>query len=206
MEFSAKSGAIVSGAVALFLSLSLAPIAAGQHVVEVRGADTKYRFADWNYTGPAGSVVDVFYVGVPGSNELNVGAGWAFKKGAFVVTPLAYAVAGKEDGQLGLKLALLVAADRGGWKLAAFLADYIPASGDVESYVVLDTLDFTRAIGKRWELGVQAGFFRTGDAWNPQIGPLVKFNDRLGAWAASYRFGPDNEFRVGRVLVLPSKW
>jgi hypothetical protein len=99
-----------------------------------------------------------------GDNELNVGAGWAFKKGAFVVTPLAYAVAGKEDGQLGLKLELLVAADRGGWKLAAFLADYIPRSGDVESYVVLDTLDFTRAIGTRWELGVQTGFFKTGDA------------------------------------------
>ena len=194
----------VAGASVVLVSLLFVPGAFAQHVVEVRGADTKYRFADWNYTGPTGGVVDVFYVGVPGSNELNVGAGWAFRKGAFVVTPLACAVAGKEDGQLGVKLALLVAADRDGWKLAAFLADYIPAAGDVESYVVLDTLDFTRAIGKRWEVGVQAGFFKTGDAWNQQIGPLVKFNDRLGAWAASYRFGPDNEFRVGRILVLPS--
>jgi hypothetical protein len=196
---------VISGASVLLLGLLLVPRAFGQHVVEVRGADTKYRFADWNYTFPNGPVMDVFYVGVPGSNEVNAGGGYAFKRGGLVVTPLVYGVIGMEGAQSGVKVALLVSVDKAGWKLLSFLGDYLPISGEVESYLVLDTLDFTRAIGKRWELGVQAGFFKTGDAWNPQIGPLVKFNDRLGAWAASYRFGPDNEFRVGRVLVLPSK-
>jgi hypothetical protein len=206
MEFSVKSRASVSGAAALFLSVSLAPIAAGQHVVEVRGADTKYRFADWNYTFRKGPVMDVFYVGVPGSNEVNAGGGYAFKRGGLVVTPLVCGVIGMEGARGGVKVALLISVDKAGWKLLSFLGDYLPISGAVESYLVLDTLDFTRAIGRRWELGVQAGFSKIGDAWNPQIGPLVKFNDRLGAWAASYRFGPNNEFRVGRVRVLPSKW
>ena len=67
---------------------------------------------------------------------------------------------------------------------------------------MLDTLDATRTFGRHWEAGVQAGFFRTGGAWNTQVGPLLKLNDRLGAWAASYRFGAENEFRVGRVLTF----
>jgi hypothetical protein len=29
----------------------------------------------------------------------------------------------------------------------------------------------------------------------PQNGPLIKLNDRLGAWYPSCRFGPDNGFR-----------
>jgi hypothetical protein len=202
LEFSVKPRAVVSGAVVLLLALSVVPIAAGQHMVEVRGADTKYRYADWNYSCAKGAVADVFYVGVPGSNEFNVGGGYAFKHGGLVVTPLVYGVVGKEGGQRGVKLALLVSVDKGGWKLLAFLGDYIPVSGDVESYQVLDTLDLTRVIGKRWEVGVQAGFFRASGSWNPQVGPLVKLNDRFGAWAVSYRFGPDNEFRAGRVLTF----
>jgi hypothetical protein len=106
----------------LALTLGLASTAGAQHLIEVRGADTKYRYADWNYTFPSGFVADVF--------------------------------------------------------------------------------DVTRAIGKRWEVGVQSGFFRAGDAWNPQVGPLVKFNVGRGAWAASCRFGPQREFRVGRVVTF----
>jgi len=50
----------------------------------------------------------------------------------------------------------------------------------------LDTLDVTRTLGARWEAGVQSGFFHAGGTWNPQVGPLVKLNDHLGAWAVSY--------------------
>jgi hypothetical protein len=96
----------------------------------------------------------------------------------------------------------LISAEKGGWKFLTFLGQYIPISGSVRSYLVMDTLDFTRTVGKRWEVGLQSGFFRTDGAWNPQTGPLLKLTDRLGAWAVSYRFGPQNEFRVGRVFAF----
>ncbi|MGE5361359.1 MAG: hypothetical protein ACM3NQ_20270 [Bacteroidales bacterium] len=176
--------------------------AAAQNVVEVRAANTKYRYADWNYTFKNAAVVDVFYVGVPGSNEFNIGGGYAFKIGRLVLTPLLYAVFGKEESQRGVKIALLASFERSGWKLLSFVGDYAPVAGSVRSYQVLDTLDLTRTIRTRWEVGVQAGFFKADETWNTQVGPLLKVNDHLGAWAISYRFGGQNEFRVGRVLAF----
>jgi hypothetical protein len=146
--------------------------------------------------------VDLFYVGVPGSNEFNFGGGYTFKLGKLGLTPLVYVVVGKEDSQRGVKVALLASFEKGGWKLLSFLGHYAPWSGAVESYQVLDTLDLTRKIGGVLELGVQSGFFHAGGAWSPQVGPLVKINDRYGAWAVSYRFGPQPEFRAGRVLTF----
>jgi hypothetical protein len=176
--------------------------AVAQHLVEVRGADTKYRYLDWSYTWKSAGVVDVFYIGVPGSNELNLGGGYAFKRGRLVLTPLVYAVIGKEDSQRGVKFAVLASFEKDGWKLLSFLGAYARASGAVRPYQVLDTLDVTRTFAARWEAGVQSGFFRAGGAWNPQVGPLLKLNDRRGAWAVSYRFGPQREFRAGRVLTF----
>jgi hypothetical protein len=197
-----KPNAILVGSLAVVALLAQAPHVAAQNLVELRVADTKYRYADWNYTFANAAVVDVFYVGVPGSNEFNLGGGYAWKRGHLVLTPLAYAVFGKEGSQGGVKLALLASFDRAGWKLLSFLGHYIAISGDVDAYQVLDTLDLTRTFAGRWEAGAQAGFFHQGGAWNTQVGPLVKLNDRLGAWAASYRFGEQNEFRVGRVLTF----
>ena len=175
---------------------------AGQVVAEVRLADTRYRFVDVSFTRKNGVVFDCFYVGVPGSNELNAGGGYAFKRNALTLTPLLYAVIGKEGGERGLKTALLTAYERDGWKFGSFLGAFVPTSGSTDSYQVLDTADLTRTLGRRWELGLQSGFFRSGGAWNAQAGPLLKLNDARGAWAASYRFGQQKEFRVGRVLVF----
>jgi hypothetical protein len=197
-----RPGAILAAVLAAAAIIGHAPRVAAQNLVEVRLADTKYRYVDWNYTFANAAVVDVFYVGVPGSNEFNFGGGYAIKRGPLVLTPLVYAVFGKEDSQAGVKLALLASFDKAGWKLLSFVGDYIPVSGGVDAYQVLDTLDITRTIGTRWEAGIQAGFFRQDDAWNTQVGPVIKRNDRLGAWAASYRFGDQNEFRVGRVLTF----
>lgn len=190
------------GALLVAVALGWAPRLAAQNLVEIRLADTKYRYADWNYTFKNAAVIDAFYVGVPGSNEFNLGGGYAFKQGSFVLTPLVYVVFGKEDSQAGVKIALLASFERRGWKLLAFVGDYVPVSGGVDAYQVLDTLDVTRTFAGRWEAGIQAGFFRQEGAWTTQVGPLVKRNDRLGAWAASYRFGDQNEFRVGRVLTF----
>lgn len=175
---------------------------AGQGVAEVRLADTRYRFADVSFTRKNGVVFDGFYVGVPGSNEINLGGGYAFKRNALTLTPLIYAVIGKEGGERGVKTALLAAYESHGWKFGSFLGAFVRTSGSTDSYQVLDTADLTRTLGSSWELGVQAGFFRSGGAWNTQVGPLLKWNDPRGAWAASYRFGQQKEFRVGRVFVF----
>ena len=118
------------------------------------------------------------------------------------MTPLAYAVIGNEQAQRGLKVALLVSFEHRGWKLLSFIGDYLPISGQVDAYQVLDALDLTRTIGTHAEVGVESGFFHADGAWNPKTGPLFKWNDRHGAWAASYRFGPENELRVGRVVTF----
>jgi hypothetical protein len=200
-SFAPRPASSVAGALAVAVWLCAQPPAAAQHLVEVRGADTEYRYADWSYAWKRGPVLDVFYVGAPGSNEFNLGGGYAIRRGRLGLTPLVYGVAGREASQRGVKVALLVAFERDRWKVLAFLGQYIPVSGDVGSYQVLDTLDVTRAMG-RWEAGVQSGFFHAGSEWNVQVGPVLKRNDRLGAWAASYRFGQQPEFRVGRVLTF----
>ncbi len=194
--------AFVLGSIVAGLLLASQPTVSAQHLAEVRLADTKYRFVDWNYTWGNGAVVDLFYVGVPGSNEVNLGGGYAIKRGPVILTPLVYFVAGKEGGERGIKVALLVSFEKSGWKLLSFVGDYIPVSGSVGAYQVLDTLDLTRTIGSRWEAGVQSGFFRADGSWNTQIGPVVKLNDHRGAWAVSYRFGSQNELRLGRVLTF----
>jgi hypothetical protein len=184
------------------LSSQGARAALAQHLVEFRAADTRYRYADWNYTFPHGVVTDMFYVGVPGSNEFNLGGGYSFRFGTLSIAPLLYLVAGREGGQRGVKLALLVMYEREGWKVASFVGHFARVTGQVASYQVLDTLDVTRRIRKDWEAGLSSGFFHSGETWNPQIGPLLKRNDSCGYWGVSYRFGPGNEFRLVRVFVF----
>jgi len=174
-----------------------------QHFFEVRGADSKYRYADWNYTFSNSAIVDLFYVGAPGSNEFNLGGGYGFKPTtALLIAPLAYAVIGKEAGQRGVKLALLVAFEQDGWKIASFFAHYAGVAGEVDSYQVLDTLDAGKVFARRFEAGISSGFFHAGGNWNPQVGPLFKVNDRFGSWYVSWRFGPQRELRFGRTLLL----
>jgi hypothetical protein len=196
MRFTMKAG--------VFLALWLAGSQGlAQHYFEARGANTKYRYFDWNYTFKNSVVVDAFYVGVPGSNEFNFGGGYGFKpKPSLTITPLAYAVVAKEAGQRGIKIALLVTIDKNGWRVNSFLGHFAPISGDVKKYQVLDTLDASKVIFKRYEIGISNGFFHADQKWNPQIGPLFKLNDRLGAWAVSYRFGPQSELRFSRVVLL----
>ncbi|MBZ5500101.1 MAG: hypothetical protein LAP85_27210 [Acidobacteriia bacterium] len=174
-----------------------------QHYFEARGANTKYRYADWNYTFHNSAIVDLFYVGVPGSNEFNLGGGYGFKPAQFLtIAPMAYAVIAKEAGQRGVKIALLIMFDKDGWRINSFLGHFVPISGDVAHYQVLDTLDASKVIRRRWEVGISNGFFHADGKWNPQVGPLLKLNDRLGSWSVSYRFGPQNELRFTRVLLL----
>jgi hypothetical protein len=174
-----------------------------QHYLEGRIANTEYRYFDWNYTFHNSAIVDVYYVGVPDSNEFNLGGGYGFKpKPSLTIAPLAYAVIGKEAGQRGIKIALLVMYEKSGWKLNSFLGHFSPIAGDVKHYQVLDTLDVSRVLHGPVEIGLSNGFFHAEGKWNPQIGPLFKLNDRLGSWYVSCRFGPQNELRFGRSLTI----
>ena len=157
----------------LFALCLLGRQASAQNLIEFRYADTKYRYADWLHIFPNSATIDIFYDGVPGSNEFNFGGGYGLKIKRLTVTPLLYFVIGREASQRGLRLGLLVTFDKDGWKLVSYLSHFAPLSGGVSQYQSLDTLDFTRVVGKRWEIGVQNGFFHSEGKWNPQIGPRV---------------------------------
>jgi len=186
--------------VALFLC---ARYGLAQHYIEGRIADSKYRYFDWNYTFSNSALVDMFYVGVPDSNELNLGGGYGFKpKPSLTIAPTAYAVIGKEAGQRGVKIALLAMFEKNGWKLNSFFGHFVRIVGDIGNYQVLDTFDASRVLHGRFEIGISSGFFHAGGSWNPQNGPLFKLNDRFGAWYLSYRFGPQNELRFSRNFLF----
>lgn len=199
------NGSALRGVVFFFL-LGSPTAASAQHYLEARLAHPTYRYVDWNYTFSSAVVVDLFYVGVPGSNELNLGGGYGFKPAStFTVAPLVYAVFADEGDQRGVKIAVLAAFEKDGWKASAFLAHFERMAGAVEDYQVLDSLDATRTIGPHFELGISGGFFRAGGEWNALIGPLARWNDDHGYWALSYRFGDDNELRAARVFIPKPK-
>lgn len=184
-------------------SLLLAFPAAAQTVFEGRyGFETEYRFVDLSYTFKSGPYLEALYLGVPGQNELYLGAGFQFRPAAGVTfTPILYAVLGKENDERGVCFGGLLSVDRSGWKLLGFAGHFIPSRGDVDDYTFVDALDLTRAIGK-WEAGASVGLFATGGDATWLVGPTLKHNDRLGAWAFSARFSDDTEYRVIRVLVF----
>lgn len=182
-------------------ALLAAPLTA-QTVSELRASTTRYRFVDVSHTFANHIVLDALYVGVPGMNELYLGAGYQLRPATGVsVAPVLYAVVGRENHERGLCLGALIAVDRSGWKAAGFAGHFFRTSGDVADYTFVDALDLTRAFG-RWELGASTGVFATGGDATWLVGPTAKRNDRRGAWAASARFGDDTEFRLIRVLLF----
>jgi hypothetical protein len=191
-------------AITLLVLIAGARQGLAQHYIEARGGvDTKYRYFDWNYTFKNAALVDVFYVGAPGSNEFNLGGGYGFKpKPSLTLSPLVYAVIGKEGEQRGIKIALLAMYEKNGWKVNSFFGHFERISGDVDNYQVLDTFDVSHVIHGPLEAGFSSGFFHAGGTWSPQNGPLIKLNDRFGAWYASCRFGPANEFRFSRNFLF----
>jgi hypothetical protein len=177
--------------------------AAAQTVFEGRyGFETEYRFVSLSHTFEAGPYLEALYVGVPGQNELYLGAGYQLRPTQGVaLTPVVYGVFGKENDQAGVTLGGLLSVDRGGFKVLAFAGHFFRVEGEVDDYTFVDALDLTRALG-RWELGVSTGMFATGGDSSWIVGPTVKRNDSRGAWAAAARFGDDTEYRVLRVFVF----
>src|SRR6185436_17534863 len=154
----------------------LAASADAQTVLEARGSTTDYRFFDVSHGFRGGLVLDALYTGVPGMDELYLGAGYAWKPAKGVtVTPIAYGVVGFQNHERGITLGALLALDRSGFRSAGFLGQFLRLDGDVPSYAFADSLDLTRVVGQ-WELGASFGFFRQSGSGTWQLGPTVKRN------------------------------
>jgi len=170
--------------------------------LELRGSSTQYRYADVLCIGTNNLVLDAYYIGNPGANETNIGLGYQLKpKPSVTFIPVLYVTGGKEKGQRGAKLALILGWEKGEYKASGYLARYQRVAGTAANYLVLDTFDATRVLSKHWEAGASFGFLQQTGKWNPQYGPLAKLNDKLGYTSVSYRFGV-RELRVSRVFVI----
>ncbi len=187
----------------LLILMLLCVDARAEDLLEFRLAShAEYRYADWSHSFQNKLATDVYYIGVPGNNELSACLGYSLpSKHGLSLTPFFCGTTAKENGEFGLKAALLATWEKGKWKADAYYARFQPLSGKTNSYDVLDAGNLTYAL-KNWELGISTGFFRQASAWNPLAGPLVRRNDPLGFWFMSLRFGPQREIRFGRVLTL----
>jgi len=194
---------------ALFMAgLALAPAgalaqASPPNYVELRAAhsaDGFYRYVEYSRFFPRGAVLDVLYLGVPGQNELYVGAGYQLEATpTLTVTPLIYGVVGNENGERGIALGLLAVGTVGDWSVNSFLGYFEPLAGTVPRYLFLDSLDVSRKVD-RWEFGVSTGLYHVAGDWSVLAGPVIVRNDGRGAWRASLRGGSTVEIRLVRTL------
>ncbi len=182
-----------------------AAFANADDLVEFRSAfHGEYRYADWSRSFANKAATDVYYIGVPGNNELSACAGYSLPMlKSISLTPFLCGSAAKENKELGVKAAAVIAWQHGQWKADAYYAHLWTLRGSVGSYDLLDAGNLTRVLGKsNLELGVSTGYFFQDGKWNPLFGPLVRYNDHLGYWGFSYRFGPSNEIRLTRTFNL----
>jgi hypothetical protein len=206
-----RAGLPVAGVIWALLSAAAAPAqTAPQNYAELRAAGSPaglYRFLEYNHLVGGRLLVDVVYFGVPGQNEFYVGAGWPLAPlpagqaatRTLSITPLIYAVAGKENGQRGVALGLFVAGGVGDWSVYGFGGYFEPVAGAVPRYVFLDSGDLSRRLG-RWEVGGSAGLFYAAGQRTAVVGPVVVRTDRAGAWRVYVRGGDTLEFRLARTF------
>lgn len=197
-------GALIIAGLALTPAEALAQ-ASPPNYLELRAAhsaDGLYRYMEYSRFFPSGAVVDTLYFGVPGQNELYVGAGYQLKATqTLTVTPLVYGVVGKENGERGIALGVFVLGTVRDWSVYSFLGYFEPLAGTVPRYLFLDSLDVSRKVG-RWELGVSTGVFHAAGDWSSLAGPVIIRNDKRGAWRLSLRGGSTVEIRLARTLAF----
>lgn len=172
-------------------------------LVEFRSASRgEYRYADWGHSFSNKLSTDLYYVGTPGANEFVGCLGYSLPsfKG-LSITPYGCGSKTKEAG-LGAKTQIVAIWNRGNWQADAFWAHSWNVTGKQPGYDVVDAANLTRSLGKRWEIGASAGYFHqgAGEPWNALTGPLVRFKDRRGTWAVSYRAGSTQEIRFIRTI------
>jgi hypothetical protein len=168
----------------------------------VSGDGDLYRYAEYTRTLPGGLVLDSVYIGVPGQNELYLGAGYGVHlTPSLTLTPLLYAVAGAENGELGLALGAFVSGTAGRWSIYSFTGYFVPLGGDVPRYFFVDSLDLARRLGK-WELGLSTGHYVIAGEWSALAGPVLVRNDAAGAWKLYVRGGSAFEARLARTVTF----
>ena len=180
--------------------------AAPPNYVELRGAVNGdgdfYRYAEYTRFFANGLTLDSVYVGVPGQNELYLGAGYGIKlTPTLTLTPLGYAVIGLdgETDEFGLTLGVFVVGTAGQWGVYLFTGYFEPISGSVPRYFFVDSLDVSRRLGK-WELGVSTGHYVISGDWTALVGGVVVHNDAHGAWRLLVRGGSAFEARLVRTI------
>ena len=186
----------------LILFMLFASCAFAQNLVELRVAQNQYRYADYLHTFRNNAVADVYYIGVPGANEVTLGLGYQFKIQTLTLIPVAYVASVKEGPRIAAKFGLIGGLETGSWKSGFYLAHLLPLQDGFSSYRILDALDVTMKLGKRWELGGSFGLFHQDGKWTPQYGPIVKMSDKHGQWGFSFRVGTGVEARFIRVWTF----
>lgn len=173
-----------------------------QNFAEGRIANS-YRYIDYVYTFRNHLTMEGTYIGTPGSDEFNLGVGYTWQPSSGItLTPTVSVTLGKENAQRGIKASILLGASKNRWKFNGYLAYNFTLKGVAPNYLVLDTLDVTHEIGKGWEIGASSGLFLPSKDWGFLTGPMIKRGDHLGSWAVSYRFGTQQEFRIGRTFTF----
>ena len=197
----ARSLAILAAAVVL-AALPRPARAEVETEIEMRVASTEYRFVDLNRSYDSGLVFDALYTGEPGMDEFHVGLGYDLSSSErSSLIPIVYAGFGRQYGERGATLGALIYVERDKARFQCFLGHFFPIRGEVSAYTFVDTLDWTRAV-RRFEVGASASAYRYEGEIVRLIGPVLKWNDRQGTWAASARFGDDSELRVVRSLAF----
>ena len=168
--------------------------------IEMRVASTEYRFIDLSRSYENGLVLDALYTGEPGMDEIHLGMGYDVSSSErSSVVPIVYAGFGRQYGERGATLGALIYVEREKARFQCFLGHFFPVRGEVSAYTFVDTLDLTRVV-RSFEIGASASAYRYEGEIVRVIGPVFKWNDRQGTWAASARFGDASEFRVVRSL------
>jgi hypothetical protein len=182
--------------------------AAPPNYVELRGGVNGdgdfYRYAEYTRFFSNGITLDSVYIGVPGQNELYLGAGYGIKlTPTLTLTPLGYAVVGLdgETDQFGLAAGIFVVGTAGPWGVYMFTGYFEPISGSVPRYFFVDSLDVSRRLGK-WELGVSTGHYVIEGDWTALVGGVLVHNDSHGAWRLLVRGGSAFEARLVRTLAF----
>jgi hypothetical protein len=168
----------------------------------VNGDGDLYRYAEYTRFLSNGMVLDSVYIGVPGQNELYLGAGYGFRfTPTLTLTPLLYGVVGKENDELGVALGVFLVGTAGPWSMYSFAGYFEPIDGDVPRYFFVDSADLTRRMGA-WELGVSTGHYVVSGDWSALVGGVAVHNDARGAWRAYVRGGSAFEARLVRTLTF----
>jgi hypothetical protein len=174
--------------------------ARAQSEIELRAATRGYRFVDASHEFPSGIVFDALYVGVSDVHAYHLGVGYELgSDSTWSVTPIVYGVLGTPGGQRGVTFGVFADLHHGSWRVAGFAGRYVRTGGTVPGYTFVDALDLTRVIGS-WEVGVSVDSYQIEGSPTWLVGPTLKRNDGVGAWAVSWRTGDGSEFRAIRTL------